>query len=97
ALGNEVWDTSWLIGDDSLAGRVLHVLIGYTAHPAGIQLLFWLLTAAVLLALMRWFSNTPPRAIARAAVVIALASAGLAFAGAAHADFTIHPPIVEYQ
>ncbi|MGH7125412.1 MAG: FTR1 family iron permease, partial [Stellaceae bacterium] len=48
ALGNEVWDTSWLIDDDGVLGRVLHVLVGYTAHPAGIQLLFWLLTAAIL-------------------------------------------------
>ena len=97
ALGNEVWDTSWLIGDDSVLGRVLHVLVGYAARPSGIQVLFWLLTVAVLLALMRWFSTAPAQAVVRAAAIITLASAALAFAGTAHADFTIHPPIVEYR
>ena len=97
ALGNQIWDTSWLLDEDSVPGRVLHVLIGYVARPEGIQLAFWTSTVAILLVLMRWFSTAPPRTIARAAVIIALASAGLAVAGAAHADFTIHSPIVEYR
>ena len=36
-LGSNLWDTSFLLRDSSLAGRVLHTLIGYTAQPAGIQ------------------------------------------------------------
>ena len=35
-LGNQVWDTSFLLTDDGLVGKVLHTLIGYTAQPAGI-------------------------------------------------------------
>ncbi len=97
ALGNQVWDTSWLLDEDSVAGRVLHVLIGYVARPEGIQLAFWIATVGILLVLMRWFSTASPRTVARVAAVIALTSAGLAAASAAHADFTIHPPIVEYR
>jgi high-affinity iron transporter len=41
ALGNQLWDSSWLLRDDSIAGRLLHSLIGYVAQPAGIQVLFY--------------------------------------------------------
>jgi high-affinity iron transporter len=97
ALGNQIWDTSWLLDEDSVSGRVLHVLIGYVARPEGIQLVFWTATIVILLSLMRWFSTSPKRAVMRAAVIVSLVSAGLALARAAHADFTVHPPIVEYQ
>jgi high-affinity iron transporter len=97
ALGNQVWDTSWLLDENSVPGRVLHVLVGYVARPEGIQIVFWIATVGVLLTLMRWFSTAPERTVTRAAVIIGLVSAGLAFAGAAHADFTIHSPIVEYR
>jgi len=60
ALGDAVWDTSRLLPDDSLAGRLLHTLIGYTARPYGVQLGFYVVTLVVLLALMRLFEQTPP-------------------------------------
>src|ERR1700680_253418 len=33
ALGTNVWDTSFLLPDDGIVGRVLHALIGYVASP----------------------------------------------------------------
>jgi high-affinity iron transporter len=96
SLGNQIWDTSWLLTEDSVPGRVLHVLVGYVARPEGIQLVFWAATVIILLALMRWFSTTPPtRAVTRAAVIVSLISAGLVLAHAARADLAIHPLIVE--
>ena len=52
-LTDTVWNTSWLLADDSLIGRMVHTLIGYTAQPSGAQLLVYLLTIAVILGLMR--------------------------------------------
>jgi high-affinity iron transporter len=52
-LGSNLWDTSFLLNDQSLAGRVLHTLIGYTAQPAGIQLVFYVATLLVIGGLMR--------------------------------------------
>ena len=52
-LGNVVWNTSFLLSDQSLAGRLLHTLIGYTAQPAGIQVVFYIATLAVIGGLMR--------------------------------------------
>jgi len=54
ALGNSLWDSSHLLDQSSLLGQMLHVLVGYTARPSGIQLLFYVVTLTVILALMRW-------------------------------------------
>jgi high-affinity iron transporter len=61
-LGANLWDTSFLLSDQSLPGRVLHTLIGYTAQPAGIQLVFYLATLLLIGGLMRL---TAPQAAAR--------------------------------
>lgn len=53
ALPMHVWDTSWLLPDSSILGRLLHVLVGYTAKPTAMQLLVYLLTLATILMLMR--------------------------------------------
>jgi high-affinity iron transporter len=45
-LGDEIWNTSWLLRDDTLVGRALHVLTGYTDRPSGVQLLAYGLTLA---------------------------------------------------
>jgi high-affinity iron transporter len=39
-----LWDTSWLLAQDSLVGRLAHTLIGYADQPNGLQLLAWLAT-----------------------------------------------------
>ena len=61
-LGPSLWDTSFLLSEHSLAGRVLHTLIGYTAQPAGIQLMFYLATLIVIGSLMRIVGGAPPAA-----------------------------------
>ena len=61
-LGTTVWDTSFLLSDRSLVGRVLHTLVGYTAQPAGIQLVFYLATLLVIGSLMRLLRAPAARA-----------------------------------
>ena len=53
ALGENVWDTTAFISDDGVLGRVLHALVGYTARPYGIQLLFYVCTLGAILGLMK--------------------------------------------
>jgi high-affinity iron transporter len=48
ALGNAVWNTSWLLTESSVPGKVLHALIGYVSRPAGIQVLFYVTTLSVI-------------------------------------------------
>jgi high-affinity iron transporter len=53
SLGETVWDTTALISDQGILGRVLHALIGYTARPYGIQVLFYFVTLGAIIALMK--------------------------------------------
>ncbi len=53
SLGNDLWDTSSILSERSMLGTLLHVLIGYSAQPAGIQVVFYLATIIVIGGLMR--------------------------------------------
>jgi high-affinity iron transporter len=59
ALGNEVWNTSSILSENSALGFLLHVLIGYSAQPAGIQVVFYLGTILIILGLMRLVPQGP--------------------------------------
>jgi len=59
ALGNDVWNTSWILSENSVLGLLLHILIGYSAQPAGIQVVFYLATLVVIGTLMRVFGREP--------------------------------------
>ncbi len=59
SAGGVMWDSSFLLSDESLLGKTLHALIGYVSHPLGIQLVFYVGTIAVIGTLMR-FSNREP-------------------------------------
>jgi high-affinity iron transporter len=48
-----VWDTSWLLSEGSIAGKLLHTLVGYSEAPNGAQLIVYMATIAVIIALMR--------------------------------------------
>lgn len=45
---DSLWDSSWLLGNDSVLGQTLHVLVGYESQPMGIQALFYVVTLAAL-------------------------------------------------
>jgi high-affinity iron transporter len=83
SFGETIWNSSFLVRDDSFVGRSLHALVGYSARPSGIQLAAWGVTLAVLVGASRWISRVPVR---RTAAVLVLAC-GLVGAGhAARAD-----------
>ena len=51
SLADPLWDSSWLLADDSAVGRVLRTLVGYRAEPTGMQLIAYGATVAVIVAL----------------------------------------------
>jgi high-affinity iron transporter len=67
SLGNDLWDTSSILGERSMLGTLLHVLIGYSAQPAGIQVVFYLATIVVIGGLMRLLARQPASPLARPA------------------------------
>ena len=56
AYDQTVWDTSWILSDESLFGRALHTLIGYVDQPTGMQLIVYAATLAVIAVLMKLFA-----------------------------------------
>ena len=52
-FGDQLWDTSGILRDDSIPGRALHALIGYSDRPSGVQLLAFLVVLATLILLSR--------------------------------------------
>jgi high-affinity iron transporter len=54
SLSTPLWDSSALIPERSLLGTLLHGLIGYDAHPAGMQLVFYVLSLITIIAGMAW-------------------------------------------
>jgi high-affinity iron transporter len=59
-LDRTVWNTSWLLSEDSLLGRLLHTLIGYTEQPTELQLVVYIGTLIAMYLLMR-IARHPPR------------------------------------
>jgi len=55
-----VWDTSWLIKEDSIAGRLLHTLVGYSQAPNGAQLIAYAATILLIVILMRMVPQGGP-------------------------------------
>jgi high-affinity iron transporter len=52
-LGKIVWNTSSLLADNSVAGRVLHTLVGYTGKPTELQLVVYLATLGTIFGVMK--------------------------------------------
>jgi high-affinity iron transporter len=61
SFGDELWDTSGLLSEGSIPGQVLHALVGYVSRPAGIQVVFYIATLAVIGSLMRFVGGSSPR------------------------------------
>jgi high-affinity iron transporter len=80
--GEQLWDTSAMLADDSIAGKAMHALIGYSARPSGIQFAAWLGT----LLLLAFFSQAIGRRrslASKAAVAVAVLMTGVPRAQAA--------------
>ena len=76
AWGEQLWDTSFLVSDDSLLGRSLHALIGYSARPSGIQFAAWLGTLAMLVIVSRLVGRPRMKMVAVAALSVLMLSGG---------------------
>ena len=58
SLKSPLWDVSGVLPNDSAVGAVLHGLVGYDAHPAGMQVVFYVSVAVVIAACMRFANQT---------------------------------------
>ena len=96
ALGNQIWDTSQFLSEKSLLGQFLHILVGYVAQPMGIQLLVYLGTIGVILALMYLVANPPSqRVVATSAASLLLGFVFMFASDPARASHKIYSPHVD--
>jgi len=98
SLGGALWDTSWLISDQSIVGNVLHILVGYTAHPMGIQLVFYFVTLLIIGGLMYLVGKEKPVTLQTAGTLATAVFALLllpAINNDAHASHKVYSPNVE--
>jgi high-affinity iron transporter len=62
--GEQLWNTSFILSDDSFLGRSLHALVGYSARPSGIQLAAWAGTLLMLVVASGAISRVRERPVA---------------------------------
>ncbi len=67
ALDRPLWDTSWLLSEKSIFGRLLHTLIGYIDQPTEMQLIVYIATLLAMFLLMRVARYSPRERIPAAA------------------------------
>ena len=57
AFGYTIWDSSFIISESSMVGRVLHILVGYVDRPMGIQIMTYIITISLLLGATRMMNR----------------------------------------
>ncbi|MGB8897440.1 MAG: FTR1 family protein [Pseudolabrys sp.] len=67
ALDRPLWDTSWLLSEKSIFGRLLHTLIGYIDRPTEMQLIVYIATLFAMFLLMRIARYSPRQRVPAAA------------------------------
>ena len=67
ALDRPLWDTSWLLSEKSIFGRLLHTLIGYIDRPTEMQLIVYIATLFAMFLLMRVARYSPRERVPPAA------------------------------
>ncbi|WP_051356338.1 FTR1 family iron permease [Azorhizobium doebereinerae] len=76
SLADPVWNSTWLLADDSAVGRVLRTLVGYRAQPTGMQVIGYFSTVVLIVGLSRLVNGRLQRA--RKPASLSAASAALA-------------------
>ena len=60
-MATPLWDTSWLLAQGSVVGRMLHSLVGYSDSPTGAQLIAYAAVIAIIVALMHLTGGSRPQ------------------------------------
>ncbi len=53
-FSDQLWDSSWLVDNGSITGKILNITIGYDARPNGMQIIFYFLTIIFTVGMMKF-------------------------------------------
>jgi high-affinity iron transporter len=62
AFGYAIWDSSFLLSEQSLFGKILHILVGYVDRPMGIQVIAYISTIGLLM-VATYMMNKPKQKV----------------------------------
>ena len=96
ALIEPAWDSSGLLPEHTVAGQVLHALVGYAERPSGMQLVFFLVVLVAVGLAMRVAARSarPLADLLGVALLVAVAALAALAPRRAAADFVIYSPVV---
>jgi len=49
----DLWNTSWLISDESIIGKIIYSILGYSSRPTQLQIIFYSFTIVIMFSLLR--------------------------------------------
>ena len=90
-FSRQLWDSSWLLSEEGIIGKSLHTLIGYSARPTAIQLIFYVVTLGSLLGIVGIMDRRKKHAL----IALLFLCAAVAQPDDAHALDEIYSPNAE--
>ena len=92
----QLWDTSSIVSSASFLGKVMHVMVGYTDRPTGIQILVYAVTIGVLAMFLNLSGNLPMDKIKKSLSIFFIGiGLFIMMPYDAHASKKVYSPIVE--
>jgi high-affinity iron transporter len=58
-LSKQIWDSSWLINETSIIGKIFHSILGYSSKPTQLQVIFYGASIAITSMLLRNSKRLP--------------------------------------
>lgn len=52
-IKDQLWDSGWLLTQESIVGKIMHAMLGYTERPSGIQAVFYAATLLIIISLLK--------------------------------------------
>ncbi|EPX9142530.1 FTR1 family iron permease [Salmonella enterica] len=60
AIKDTMWNSSWLLSDNSWEGGLARAIFGYTSTPSGVQIITWILVAVLILSISSLLKRKKP-------------------------------------
>lgn len=55
---DKLWDSGWLISQDSIIGKIMHAMFGYVEQPSIMQVIFYITTFASIYSLQKYVTRS---------------------------------------
>lgn len=100
AVVPSMWDSSWLLSEQTLLGKIMHSLVGYSSNPSGMEVIVYFSTFVMIMVLLTFARHKTLLVSFRrrhvvTVIVLFAAATYLVSAKPASAGFYLYDPYVE--